>query len=232
MDRLSERRVAVFTPDLRGHGRSARLLGYVDSLEALLEDIRRLHTSVREALPGLPVFLLGQSLGGTLALLYASRHQEQLRGLVLSGGMVKLPAYASPFLVAVSGIVARLLPRLPVQPFDYTRLCTDPAVTRALVEDELYYKKKMRARTGFVILESLRQVQKVLPGIRLPILILHGGEDVTVEPESAKVIEAGVSSPDRTKRIYPGALHRIFDEPSCKEEALRTAVDWVEAHLA
>ena len=67
----------VITPDLRGHGASARTTTY--SLEQMREDLRQFAGPL-----GLDRFVLGgHSMGGTVATLFAEHYPERLAGLVL-----------------------------------------------------------------------------------------------------------------------------------------------------
>ena len=73
------------------HGRTAKsedALGYLadsDGLNRLVEDLRELTGWIKKEIPGQPVFLLGHSLGATLAQVYISRYGEKLQGAILSG---------------------------------------------------------------------------------------------------------------------------------------------------
>ena len=75
----------VFAPDQRGHGRSGHVgIGgfyhfwdYVSDLDLLLEQLS----------PDAPVDLLGHSMGGTVACLYAGSRPERIRRLVLAEGL-------------------------------------------------------------------------------------------------------------------------------------------------
>jgi esterase len=67
----------VFTPDLRGHGASARTSTY--SLELMREDLLQFADRL-----GLDRFVLGgHSMGGTVATLFAERYPGRLAGLIL-----------------------------------------------------------------------------------------------------------------------------------------------------
>jgi acylglycerol lipase len=232
MERLAESGIAVYAPDHRGFGRSARpgALADLESLEAAIEDIARLLAVVRGALPSAPLFLLGHSMGGMMALLFALRRPEGLAGLVTSGAAVEIPEYISPLLLRVSGLLSRLLPRLPVQPFDHTLVSRDPQVIRAMEEDPLYYKGKLRARTGYQQLLGIREVTAGLSRLRLPLLLLHGGEDRTISPKASERIFQAASSPDKTLKILPGLLHRILAEPE-KDQVLAMILDWLRRRL-
>ena len=68
----------VFAPDQRGHGRSERRPGDV-SPQAFTADLGAWFSAL-----GLePAVVVGQSMGGLTALLFAAAHPESVRGLVL-----------------------------------------------------------------------------------------------------------------------------------------------------
>src|SRR4029079_7057301 len=91
----------VHAPDLRGNGRSPGQRGYVGRWEELREDLHALVALVRSEEPGLPLFLLGNSLacaecvspalplfllgnslGGLIVLDYALTYPDGLRGVI------------------------------------------------------------------------------------------------------------------------------------------------------
>jgi alpha-beta hydrolase superfamily lysophospholipase len=233
MERLGEAGFSVYAPDIRGFGASARpgALADLDSLESAVRDVASLAAVIQRVLPGAPLFLLGHSMGGMLAALYALRHPEGLAGLVTTGAAVEIPEFISPLLLRVSGLLSRLLPLLPAQPFEYHELSRDPQVIRALEEDPLYYKGKMRARTGYQQLLGIREVLSGLSNLRLPLLVLHGAEDRTISPKASEAFFRGASSQDKTMKIFPGLRHEILNEPE-REQVLAVILDWLRRRLA
>ena len=232
MERLAETGLAVYAPDHRGFGRSARpgALADLESLEAAIEDIVCLIAVARRVLPEAPLFLLGHSMGGMMALLFALRRPGGLAGLVTTGAAVEIPEYISPLLLRVSGLLSRLLPRLPAQPFDHKLVSRDPQVIQAMEEDPLYYKGKLRVRTGYQQLLGIREVSSGLSRLQLPMLLLHGEEDHTISSKASERIFQAASSPDKTLEIFPGLRHRILSEPE-REQVLQMILDWLRRHL-
>jgi pimeloyl-ACP methyl ester carboxylesterase len=69
----------VVTPDLPGHGPRVDEAFSTGAATAVIEE------AVEGGEPGLPVVLVGHSLGGYMSMAYAARHPARLDGLVLIG---------------------------------------------------------------------------------------------------------------------------------------------------
>jgi alpha-beta hydrolase superfamily lysophospholipase len=63
---------------------------------------------------------------------------------------------------------------------------------------------------------------------RLPLLVLHGGDDQIVPAAASRDLFDGASSPDKQLGIYPGLRHEILNEPEGPEITDRIAA-WILA---
>ncbi len=230
MEYFAGKDFAVFAPDERGHGRTAKTLGDIESFRLVLEDVDILVTQASEKFPTRPVFMLGHSMGGLLAVLYAEKYEDRLKGLVLSGAALVLPDNVSSFVKKMAGLLAKIAPRLQVQKFDSSGISRDPEVVRKKDEDPLYYKGKTMARTGNEMLRGIESAIAGLSSISVPILVLHGGADPIISPEASKMIYENVSSEDKTIKLFEGLYHEIMNEPE-KDEVLDFISDWIEKHI-
>lgn len=229
-ERLAHAGYAVAAGDHRGHGRSQGVRGNIDRMTLVLDDLDAVLTSAARRHPALPLFLLGHSLGGLIALDYAlSRGHDHLAGLVLSAPAVD-PSVGSAAERLVAPLLSWVLPNLPITPLDVTAISRDPEVVAAYRADPLNYLGKIRARTGAEVLASVARVGKQLPAITVPTLIMQGTEDRLVRPSGAELIRDTVSSDDVTHKTYPGLFHEIFNEPE-QDQVLGDVVDWLDAHV-
>ena len=78
----------VYAPDHYGHGLSAGERGLVEDIEAYVDDLHLVADRARADHPGLPLVLIGHSLGGIIATRYAQRYMPELAALVLSGPVI------------------------------------------------------------------------------------------------------------------------------------------------
>ena len=200
--------------DHRGHGLSEGRRCYVKRFDDYVEDLNTYVNIVRGAYPDIKIFMVGHSLGGTIAVAYAEAHQDKLAGLILSAPALKAGSSITKRDKLLARIVSRLAPTAGVSSLDATSISKDPAVVKAYVSDPLVFTGKISARLGAEILKAIEKtIPPLMQTIKLPILIMQGAEDRLSNPEGSRVIFEGVSSSDKTLKRYEGLFHEIFNEP-------------------
>lgn len=230
LDHLAEAGLAGFAQDHRGHGRSARTLGDIESLDDVLADLAILHRDALTRLPGLPVFLVGHSLGGLISTLYLER-TPSIAGAVINAPALDVPDDVPGPIRKAAGIVAKFAPRLALQPFyDPESLTHDAEVVARVKADPLFYKGKVRARTGAEILRAIPRAIAGLGQIRQPLLATHGAADRTVPVRASEALVGGVASRDKQLHLFDGMLHEVHNEPG-RAEVLARWSGWIGERL-
>ncbi len=220
---------AVFALDHRGHGRSAGPRAVIDRLSYAVADIDQMVVRARDAHPGLPVFLLGHSMGGLLAVQYALQHQDRICGLLLSGALAALDAAPAP-----ARLLARLLsviaPRAGLIALDASLVSRDPTVVSAYRADPLVHHGKLPARTVAELMAAGQRFPKRAPEIGVPTLIMYGSEDRLCPPSGSVMLAERIGAADTTVKRYEGLYHEILNEPE-QETVLADACEWLDAHV-
>lgn len=227
---LTDQGLVVTAADHRGHGRSDGRRAHIDRMDNLVADLGSVVDLATSAHPGLPLFLLGHSLGGLVATLYAVDHQDRLAGLVLSGPLAALEA-ANPLTRAAARILSATVPTLPLVGVDSDQLSHDPAVGPAYRDDPLVYSGKLSARTVGELAAGVSAVQSRASELTLPLLVLHGGKDAIVPPVGSAELHAKARSADKRRIVYDGMYHEIFNEVD-RRKVIADATDWLDAHLS
>ena len=94
---LVDHGAVVYGPDHLGHGESEGEPGLVEDMEDLVCDLQAVVDRAGRAHPGLPVVLIGHSMGGLVATRYVQRHGAGIAALVLSAPIIGgNPAFAAP----------------------------------------------------------------------------------------------------------------------------------------
>jgi acylglycerol lipase len=223
---------SVYALDHRGHGRSAGRRALVDRLDNAAADLDTLIDLARREHPETPLFLLGHSLGGTIALRYALRHQGKLDGLVLSGPVAVIDLPPPPLRLAARALSATI-PWMGVLGVDPATVSRDPREVEAYRTDPLVYHGKLPVRTVVEIAAATEAFPEQMPTLTLPLLLVHGSEDRLAPVQSSRMVYERVSSEDKTLKIYDGLFHEVLNEiPKDRERVLADIVAWLHTHTA
>lgn len=227
--RLAEAGFATYAADHRGHGRTEGRRANLERMELVVQDLGAFVRFAAQRHPGLRVFMVGHSLGGLIALQYATGADVALDGLVLSGAAVQV-AGGSPLLKPLARVLSAVVPDLGVAGLDTDAISRDAEVVRAYRQDPLVHHGKVPARTGAEMLLAAGALPERLPALRLPVLLMHGTEDRICTPAGSTMVHDAVSSPDKTLRRYEGLYHEIFNEPE-QDQVLSDLICWLRAHI-
>lgn len=148
-----------------------------------------------------PIGIVGSSLGGTVALLFAA---EQAR----------VAALATIAAVATPGAMAR---RLPEAERDRWR------------RDGFYDLHGTRVGAAFLEDVLRLDVPAALHGVSCPLFLAHGTADEVVPRAAAEIIAASVAGV-ATVREYAGVDHR-FSDPSARATMLAEIVSFIDSRL-
>ena len=250
---------AVYAHDHRGHGATASKAdhGYfadTDGWDTVVADLRAVTQMARSEQPGLPVFLLGHSMGSFLSRSYVIEDSRDLAGLILSGtagdpgalGKVGLAVAKAESRLRGKRHVSPMLDKLTFGKFNsafkpnrtaFDWLSRDDAEVDAYVADDLSGNV---FTSGFFVdllggiasINDDRNVAKVRRD--LPVLLIAGDKDpVGDNGKGPRAVaeqyrQAGLT--DVTCTLYPGARHEIFNETN-RDEITADVLAWLAAHL-
>lgn len=231
---LTEIGVAVFTFDGRGHGKSTAEhkgpTAFVDSVEDYLKDIHALFGKVEKYLPGLQIFIFGHSMGGALVAGYVLQYQPKVAGVILSSPAIREAEGTSKVLIAVSGLINRLFPKLKVLQLDISGISRIPEEVEKYRADPLVYQKNIPARTGYELYHLMQFVQRQAENFSDPVLIVHGDADRLTNPRGSALLYEKAKSADKTIRIIAGGYHELLNDLD-RKEVLAMMVDWVKLRI-
>ncbi|MFP5022674.1 alpha/beta hydrolase [Pseudonocardia phyllosphaerae] len=219
---------AVYGLDHRGHGRSGGTRVHARRYDDLLADFETFRREIASRHLGLPVFLLGHSLGGQIALAFALRHQDELAGLALSAPALASDTVPAP-LVPVLQLVSRFLPTARPVGIDDSAISSDPLVVADYRADPLVHHGKPTLALGAAIYAEMATLPKRAAELRIPLLIQHGTADRLADPSGTRRLDEASGSADTTVRWYDDMWHEIFHEPG-RAEPLADLRTWLDDH--
>jgi lysophospholipase len=222
---------STFALDLRGHGLSEGRRGHVDRFDCLLQDVDRFRREVMGLVDvSTPLFLLGHSMGGLVALRYEEEYETTFRGVIVVSPWLATAVDVPRWKVTLANAVARLLPAVPFRAhIDADALSRDPDVVRAYRDDPLVHDTitprlfvESSAAMGLALQRSER--------ISTPLLFVLAGEDRIVDTQRSLAFARSVTARDVNIRVYPESRHEVLNEPD-RTEALSEIANWIEDRL-
>jgi alpha-beta hydrolase superfamily lysophospholipase len=216
----------IYAADHRGHGMTSGMMHLGDfgagGAAACVSDMAALSKLARAENPGVPLVLMGHSMGAMLAQAYLLDHSGLIDALVLSG-------------TAAPGA------RLPADPnagypnprTAYDWLSRDPAeVDRYVADPFCGIRFTDASRASFMTLRERGMAADALARVRkgLPVYVFVGDEDpindrlAGVTPLVDAYRAAGL---DVTLKVYPGGRHEMLNETN-RAEVVGDLLAWLE----
>jgi len=186
---LADQGFGVAVPRLPGHGTSWQEMnrtGWADWYAELDRALDKLVANCDQVVVG------GLSMGGGLVLDLAANRSRDIAGIVLLNAAV---ASSNKQLLAVP-LLKRVIPSMPGIGNDIKREGQD---------EHCYDRVPLKALASMI--SGWKHLREQLPKVTQPILLFRSAEDHVVDPSSARIIRASVSSRDVTERILENSYH-------------------------
>ncbi|MGQ1786530.1 MULTISPECIES: alpha/beta fold hydrolase [unclassified Saccharicrinis] len=174
---FAKKNIASIGIDLRGNGRSEGKRGHTDSLEKYMEDIDAcVNYSSRLFSDQLPKLIMGNSMGGAIALHYGIKHKNMFSGLILTAPWIRLTSPITKAKMSVMGILDKIVPTYTfsskVKP---GQILTENEHQMTEESDELIHKQI----TARLLMEMHKLGNQLLEkaDCYLPTLVLHSKND-------------------------------------------------------
>ncbi|MEG0178988.1 MAG: alpha/beta hydrolase [Oscillospiraceae bacterium] len=246
--------------DHLGHGKSSDSEGGIDGFFAdkdgrdyLIQDLHHMNSLVSHQFGGLPLIMLGHSMGSFMARLYAVTYPETIKALILSGtggpnpaagvgialtkliGKIKGTQYRSQFINKLA--FGAYLKQISSPKTIYDWISSDEKIVQAYVKD----KKCTFVFTVSAfndMMRTLRDVNKREWAEKLdkamPIYLFSGDKDPVgdygngVSKVKQFITDAGVK--DVTMKLYENGRHEMLNETN-RLTVYNDVLNWCNAHL-
>ena len=226
--RLNDWGFAVRAADHHGHGASSGVRGGLPSVLRLVDDLALVIDDTRRHYHGLPLILLGHSLGGLVAASFVARAVRPVDALVLSSpGLDPGLGLFQKLLIAV---LSRVAPTLRVgNGLDDRYLSHDQAVVRGYRADPLCHDR-IGARLARFLADEGAIVQTAAPRWSVPTLLIYAGDDRLVKPDGSRRFAEAAPSAVLSATCFPALYHEIFNELEA-EPVFGTLARWLDGRF-
>jgi lysophospholipase len=217
----------VIMGDLPGQGTSTRARGHIHSFKEYIDEVS-LWVEEAEKLEK-PVFLLGHSMGGLIAITWYNENQSSpVKGIILSSPCLGLQVKVNKFLDFTSKGLNKVLPALRMD----SGLTIDMATRNQEVIDadsnDSLYITKVSVRWYRELVKAIAETDKPTEAfVNIPLLVMQAGEDKVVDKTMVVKWFNQLKSHQKTYREWEGLYHEIFNEPE-REEVFQAARNFAD----
>jgi acylglycerol lipase len=226
---FADRGIMTVAYDQRGFGETAQR-GIWPGRQLLQQDATSLASLLCQRYPDVPLYLLGESMGGAVSILTAIENSNDcLRGVILAApaiwGWQTMPFWQGTLL----RVAAQVVPAhevtgegLEIRPSDNIEML------RALGRDPLVIKST-RIDAIYGLTELMDQAYRASSEVTLPVLLLYGEHDEVIPKHAlCRMVAALPDGRDSTWRmvLYPDGYHMLARD-LLAETVLEDIVTWV-----
>lgn len=231
----SNRGLAVYAIDVRGFGSWMNAKGKTQvNFDDCLNDIKTALESIHAANPGKPVYLLGESMGGAIALRAASMYPNLVDGLISS-----VPA-SERFNQGKTSmkVFLNLLTGLNVANVgnDLVNQATQNQKLKAAWQDDPLARLNLSPQELIQFQDFMNFNHDAAKKVTdMPVLFVQGTGDQLVKPEGTWELFNDVAAKDKSFFAVPGE-HLIFEEaqtqdPGPRDQNFRVISSWLSAKV-
>jgi alpha-beta hydrolase superfamily lysophospholipase len=227
-ERLVGREYIAYAFDLRGHGKSPGVRGFIRKWEEYRGDLHEFHKLVSHEQPGLPLIMVGHSLGSVICLDYSLFHGKDLKALVAISPAISYELTVSEKILV--SLMGKIKPDFKVdKPGSLELLTRDPEIIERLSTDPLRHNV-VTPGLGRGLYESLKRIMNEAQSLKTPLLLLYGNDDKITPPEKLREFFAIVGSNDKQKFEYDSVRHRPFDDVG-REVFYYDLITWLDQRI-
>ncbi len=227
---LSKEGYTVYSMDLRGFGgwndKKYGKEGEMD-LKNTLGDIKTVAEELKKREPNMPVFLLGEAMGGALVLEAAAKYKDLIAGIISSapggehfGTVSNYTTVGSRFLMGNKRfnkgavLVEQGTPKKELQ----EALKSDPKIRLDLEPKELM-------ACQFYMYKTKRFAKNIA---NTPVLIVQGQKDGESRPEGARKIYDKLATADKQFLELADGDHYVYEDTKVSKDAMQATIAWLD----
>ncbi|KAM7271484.1 hypothetical protein ACFE04_030698 [Oxalis oulophora] len=240
--RLAKSGFGVYGMDYQGHGKSAGPTAHIDNFDLLVDDCHKhFFKSISEKKENIEKkkFLLGEAMGGAVALHLHLKNPNLWDGAILVAPMCQVAANLKPHPIFRAPLrhLTKLNPKWKIISTTVDGIIDiaykEPNIRKEMRANPYHYKGRPSLKTGEEVLRTCAILEEKIHDIRLPFLIIQGGEDHVVDISGSEYLYRNASSSDKIFKIYPKMWHGLLHGESLENTNIvfSDIINWLEERI-
>ncbi len=206
---LNAHGIAMIAYDQRGFGASGQP-GIWGGMDNLTRDVERFTHFLHQQYPATPIYILGESMGGAVAIQTAATYPEMpIEGLILSAPAVWGDETLNPLYRLTLWTMAYLWPDKELSGGELKIQATDNIeMLRAMSQDPLV-RKRSRIDAIYGLVQLMDNAYSSVDALNYPVLLLYGANDEVIPKAPIYAAQKRMTAPNRMA-VYPNGWHMLL----------------------
>ena len=225
---------ATVAYDQHGHGRKRK--AHIPRFSVFLDDLDLMLSWVKEHYKGIPVFIVGHSMGGLILTHFGIRRYQP--DPVVKGFIFSSPGYSNslktPGIVIMMGKLLSVLAPKTAVPIEDLRphVTHDNNEYERMREDERdgIQATKASARLAAEFLKAQDWIPDHISDWKHPLLAIVSGNDKLIDAGATRDLLSKIEEGLVTEAYFPENYHESFNETN-RDEVFAQIVEWSEPRL-
>ncbi|MCK5068549.1 MAG: lysophospholipase [Bacteroidales bacterium] len=218
------------------HGHHQQKKAHVSRFEVFLDDLELMLVWVKEHFQGVPIFIMGHSMGGLIALHFGImrfKGDPLVKGFILSSPSLENSIKTPGIVIKLARLLSAIAPKMRVPYGDLTQYVTrDKEIYERHRQDEKdgIMPAKGSARLAIEFLNAQDWVPEHILEWKHPMLVIVSGDDKLSNAAKTSELLSQIEGGLVTEVLYPDNYHENFNELN-REEVFARIVEWAEPRI-
>ncbi|XP_074952130.1 monoglyceride lipase isoform X4 [Phalacrocorax aristotelis] len=131
-------------------------------------------------------------------------------------------------MVFAAKVLNFVLPNLSLGSIDPNAISRNKKEMESYTSDPLVYHGGMKVSFVIQLMNAIARIERALPKLTLPILVLHGSSDKLCDIKGSYLLMDTVQSQDKTLKVYEEAYHALHKElPEVSTSVFTEILTWI-----
>lgn len=232
--RMSAQGVAVYAIDLRGFGAWRDVKGAEGrmDLDKTLADVKGSVEVIHKLNPDVPVFVLGEAMGGALALKAASTFPQLIQGAISAAPGGEHYKTAKNYMAVAGKIMSGGPNGDSGMAEDLMEMATPKKELREAFQTDQMVRLDLKPRELMDCQFFMYKTKKFAHDIKnTPVLIVHGKNDGESRAEGSTRVYERLATKDKRMLTVDDGDHYVFEDTKVSDKAMDSTLAWIDEHL-
>jgi len=218
-------KIKTFAIELTGHGKSDMIKGYFGDFDNLIIDVKNLIDVISYKHKKKPIYLIGESMGGAVAIKFSLLYKHLISGVILLAPLCGIPKENIPGNTTkrILYFLSEYFPHAKLLGRKSVRGCLNKKYNLEREKNNHSYQDKVMLKTGKECVEFCDWLKKHSNDFDLPILIFHAENDNITSFDSTLEFFNNIISKDK-KLINISEGHHSILVPIKDDDVFPTGI--------